>query len=1401
MTSITQTIDNYIGGISQQPDEKKLPGQLVKAKNVLPDVVEGLKKRPGSNLIASLSDGNLNSDPDGKGKWFHYYRDENEQYVGQISRDGVVKMWDCLSGSEKTVTNNLNTTSQSATYSRNTSGVITVTLANHGFTTVGEIVNLDFTSGTAVDDVYSITGVTSTSVFTVKDSTTAATSGNVTVKTNYLYHLKDSDLQTLTLNDYTYITNRNKITRMSDLGSGSFNGEGNYNNVRPPEAFVELKKVSYARQYALNLYDDDDTTEEEVTTATRISIKREVDSSNSCSDASPNVFPSSGTLPGSSGYATYCIDTNDEHEDSACPNVDTKIFSFTFGADRDPDDANGVAGNFTFFRNGTEQVLYETQTLAITGENAVGSEKVYKLAGNDITDITLPATDSSATIAELEASIKAHDDYGKDDSNAADKWSISSQNITAGQPEIQTIALASGWNYGASNETVLTINNVSISIRAGSCNLACIVNKLKEHDDYGNLAATIALDGTDVIVTYKNSGTYPLATMKDEWGAIVTATRTQESIENEGTLRIVFKTEDLDAGACTLENVTDSSTQTFTQINPSSSLPASEIPKDLYFRITTTGQAVAESGTDSSNYRCRYTTTHDLLYGGQNWLEGDYFYVWMRNAKYRITIDKISTSTVQANRGLIRPTPTSFDTKTVVNAESILGDLKTEIDNDPLSNFNDNENGDLNSTHDYTSAVTQVGNGLHITTQSILNADGEEENDFNINTPSPDLLNVFTTEIQDIADLPTQCVNGYTVKIRNSEATEDDYYVRFIADNSRSGTGVWEECPEPGRKIQFNKDTMPIQLVRNADGTFTLDEIDWQICLVGNTTSVPEPSFIDKTINKMLFWRNRMVLLSDENVIMSQPGEYFNFWPKSSITYTATDVIDISVSSEFPAIIYDGVQTNSGLLLFSKNQQYLVTTDSDVLSPQTAKINTISTYNFNFNTNPISLGTTTAFLDNAGKFSRLWEMANVLREGEPVVVDQTKVVSKLFDKDLTLIANSRENSIIFFTKKDSSTIYGYKYFNSSEKRLQQSWFTWELAGAIQHIAVLDDALFIVLRNNSKDALQKIPIKIDDDTHTSVDDKGTEDTSDDVTYRIHLDNSKVVASSEASYSAGTNKTTFTLPDGFNNSSGQLVVYVVPSGNDDTFSGMTANATLNGTTVELPGNWKTYVEDTYKFNASVPSSNIITSVGHKLSAHDRLQYFSGGGTPLYVGALGDLEDGVYVWVHSTTDDTFQLKSSADETQGVSVLSDGNSDQYFIRKNEYTPANNFVLGYNYDMEIQFPTIYYTQQTGDAIKVDTNGSLVIQRVKVNFGGKGLYETTIDRVGKPSYTEKWEAPLADSYDANQVAIDDFITQTIPIYEKNKNLTIKLKSTHPTPATLYSMSWEGDYTTNYYQRV
>ena len=119
----------------------------------------------------------------------------------------------------------------------------------------------------------------------------------------------------------------------------------------------------------------------------------------------------------------------------------------------------------------------------------------------------------------------------------------------------------------------------------------------------------------------------------------------------------------------------------------------------------------------------------------------------------------------------------------------------------------------------------------------------------------------------------------------------------------------------------------------------------------------------------------------------------------------------------------------------------MVTTDSDVFSPQTAKINTLSTYNFNTATNPVSLGTTIGFLDNAGKFSRFFEMTQVQREGEPTIIEQSAVVPKLFEKDLQLISNSRENQIIFFSEENSTTLYGYRYFDQITERKLASWLS------------------------------------------------------------------------------------------------------------------------------------------------------------------------------------------------------------------------------------------------------------------------------------------------------------------------------------------------------------------------
>ena len=100
MASITQTIPSFTGGISQQPDELMLPGQVKDLLNCVPDITDGLVRRNGSRYLATLSGATST------GSWFSYYRDKAEgAYIGQVQLNGTVNMWKASDGSSIVVHN------------------------------------------------------------------------------------------------------------------------------------------------------------------------------------------------------------------------------------------------------------------------------------------------------------------------------------------------------------------------------------------------------------------------------------------------------------------------------------------------------------------------------------------------------------------------------------------------------------------------------------------------------------------------------------------------------------------------------------------------------------------------------------------------------------------------------------------------------------------------------------------------------------------------------------------------------------------------------------------------------------------------------------------------------------------------------------------------------------------------------------------------------------------------------------------------------------------------------------------------------------------------------------------------------------------------------------------------
>ena len=381
---------------------------------------------------------------------------------------------------------------------------------------------------------------------------------------------------------------------------------------------------------------------------------------------------------------------------------------------------------------------------------------------------------------------------------------------------------------------------------------------------------------------------------------------------------------------------------------------------------------------------------------------------------------------------------------------------------------------------------------------------------------------------------------------------------------NRFGEGVWEECPAPDLEIEIDKDTMPVRLIRELpgntypNGRFVCQSIDYTKRDVGDDNTNPVPSFIGSPLQKMLFFRNRLVVLSQNNVITSKTNDFFNFFSTSAMTETSSDPIDLQASSTFPTTIFDGIEVNAGLLLFSSNQQFMLTTDSDALTPTTAKVNYLSSYNFNPKTVPFSMGVTSGFINSTGKNSRIFEMADIKREGEPTVLEQSKLVSKKLPINLTKPTTSRENSLLILGAEDYPEVWGFRYYSNGEKRVQSAWFRWSLSGNLLHHVILDDVYYLIIQSGSDVLLESIDVKKQDDTKVI----GTEN------YPIHLDrHTEISALSSSSYNASTKKTTFPRPTGFA-STAPLAIYNHNSGNE---IGRYALTTANGSNLEVDGDW--------------------------------------------------------------------------------------------------------------------------------------------------------------------------------------------------------------------------------------
>ena len=86
--------------------------------------------------------------------------------------------------------------------------------------------------------------------------------------------------------------------------------------------------------------------------------------------------------------------------------------------------------------------------------------------------------------------------------------------------------------------------------------------------------------------------------------------------------------------------------------------------------------------------------------------------------------------------------------------------------------------------------------------------------------------------------------------------------------------------------------------------------------------------------------------LSGDSVVTSRAGSYTDFFPVTAITTSPKDPIDIKADTNYSSPLHAGIVINNAAVIFSEYQQFLLTTDSDIFSPNTAKMSQISKFHF-----------------------------------------------------------------------------------------------------------------------------------------------------------------------------------------------------------------------------------------------------------------------------------------------------------------------------------------------------------------------------------------------------------------------------------------------------------------------
>ena len=687
--------------------------------------------------------------------------------------------------------------------------------------------------------------------------------------------------------------------------------------------------------------------------------------------------------------------------------------------------------------------------------------------------------------------------------------------------------------------------------------------------------------------------------------------------------------------------------------------------------------------------------------------------------------------------------------------DDVLGDLKTNIDALNVSGL----------------TVDRYANSLELTrvvsgtrTAFTISAKGGIDNS---------KLTVFQDQVDNVSQLPTQSFQDHVVKIINTASANDTYFAKFVADDGTSGTGYWSETLDPSKSTGLNQDTMPHELINSSTNNFVFQKITWTSRTVGDDVTNSHPSFVGQKIQQAFFHNNRLGFLSKDNVSMSQSQDFYNFYHTSAQTVTDADPVDLSCSTIRPAALHAVIPTTQGLVLFAKNQQFMLFAADGILTPTSSLIRTISNYEMDTEVDPVDIGTNINFISKTPSYTRVFGMVTRGQDENPQILDVGRVVNEWVPATVDTFIASPQNQFLALSSQSSDKVYFYRTYSDGKENLVEAWFNWQLMGTVQTIAVDSDDMFAVTKQGNQFTLSQASLSQSPEDAIIVNNQGQ---------RV---NPCIDLYIEARNAAGNATVTFDATNNFSKC-------FIPFANVTT---LTPILIIKGSTQA-----GTFVESGFTITPTV-----ITDDGDP--------YFKVPGKDLTSVASSVMVGWKYNLDVNLPRTYFRTDDNMTRTDFTASL--------IISRMKFAVGLSGVMGFKLrSTGIQQGSRTYT---GDGSTTDFNWIKAdldyIDRIQVKVKINNVVTTAFTFLSDTSirfntapasgdniliYLEEWYSlnptQKAGTYLADDVALDDLSVFTVPIHQRAENFVLRVVNDSPFPVSLNSMMWEGNYSPRFYRR-